>query len=180
MGGRGAKQPKEITQAQQALATPKSPAEEAVGATGKELADKYFGIEGTKKLKQDFGLERATDAQILSIKRMLNGIAQWDKGYDDDKTPYAIKKIDIQMIMPAKTKEEIAKDRELFGRKLAEDVTISVSVTTEPQTDSAYLRYLDTKRRYALLGRNGAWFTFTNGGKRKKVDSWDMEYGKTE
>ena len=165
-----------------AQATPKNPAEALVGQSVTEL-EKYArwnGGEGDENIRKDFGLERATEKQLDALRAMFRGMMEHDKQYGDDKAPFNIEAIHIEMLGERKSQEDIDRERVLYGRKRPDNPVISVLVITRPNSGNSYIDYLDTKDRQALLGKNGGWYTYSNGAKlsKKKVDSFDMIYGK--
>lgn len=163
--------------------SPVSVQESLAGKSITEL-DRYInptatGVTSWKQAKEnirkDFGLDFATDAQIDAIRDVFKGIQEHDHGYDENKTPYNIASIRIQRVLE-QTPEELARNKELFGRTY-ENKDIQISITTVPNTESAYLRMTDEKERYAMVGKNGGFFTYNDNGKRKTVKSFDMMYG---
>lgn len=133
---------------------------------------KYSEIGGRKLLREDFNLDFATESQLSSIISVFRGMEQYDKGFDENKTPYQITDIKIRRIH---SDEDLQRYAEM-GMK--PDKTIQLSITTAPQTDSAYIRMMDTKYRTALIGPKGGYYTY--GGKnyrRQNVSDFDIKYG---
>lgn len=133
--------------------------------------------EGKNNLRKDFDLDFATNAQIVSIQQLFRSMQEYDTGYDAEHTPYNIIDIDIKRVGKEYTEEDRQRDRELFGRTF-ENKDISVSIRTEPVTDNAYIRMMDEKYRYALLGSRGGWYTYNNKSNRVQVKTFDLHYGK--
>ena len=138
---------------------------------------RYTGswTEASKAIREDFNLDFATDKQIESLRYVFRGIQEYDKGYDENKTPYIVEDIMIRRVME-QTPEELARNKELFGRTL-ENKDIQISIRTEPVTESSYIRTVDTKYRSAIMGRSGGFYTFNRNGKKSTVRSFDMRYG---
>ena len=126
----------------------------------------------SKKVREVFGLEDASVAQITSLIAILNGIREYDRGYDENKTPYTIRWITVEPIG-----SEISQDMRDLGMRQTKR-PISVNIWTEPTTDSAYLRMTDAKEHDALIGANGGLFTYTDKGKRKTLKMFDVRYGR--
>lgn len=133
--------------------------------------------EGNQNIRKDFDLDFATTAQIDAIRNMLKGVLEYDKGYDADKTPFNIHRIDIHKTTDRLSEEEKQRNKELFGKTM-EDKTISFNIWTIPNSDNAYIRMMDEKHRQGLIGPGGGFYEFTDGGKRKNLKLFDVQYGK--
>ena len=142
-----------------------------------EALDRYTNyMDGSKNIREDFGLEFASNAQIEAIRSVLKGIREYDRSYDSNKTPFLIEKIEINRVTPAKTAEEIERDRWLMGKKMQDNITIHFSAVTKPDTDNAVINAMDTKYRGFLIGRSGGYYTYA-GKSRKAISSFDARYG---
>lgn len=131
--------------------------------------------EGSKNIRQDFNLGFATDKQIEAIRDLFKGIQNHDKGYDEGRTPFNITDISIKRLIE-ESPEELARNKELFGRTM-ENKDIMISVRTEPVTNNSYIRMVDEKYRYAIMGKGGGFYTFNKNGKKTPINSFDMNYG---
>lgn len=118
----------------------------------------------------------ATEKQIETIRDLFKGIQNNDKGYDEGRTPFNITDISIKRLVE-ESPEELARNKELFGRTM-ENKDIMISVRTEPVTDNSYIRMMDEKYRYAIIGKGGGFYTFNKNGKKTTISSFDMNYGK--
>ncbi len=137
---------------------------------------RYTGLwkESSENIRKDFNLDFATDKQIESIISVFQGIQEYDKGYDDNKTPFTLESLKIQRVVE-QTPEELARNKELFGRTM-EHKDIQISIRTEPVTESSYIRMVDEKYRSAIIGKGGGFYTYRNG-KKTTIRAWDMKYG---
>lgn len=138
--------------------------------------DKYNGLEGSAKIRKDFNLDYATDQQIWAIRQIFKGMQQYDTGYDENRTPFVIEKLEIRKVIE-QTPEELAQNKELFGRT-REVKDIQVSIRTSPSVDNDYIKTIDTKYRSVLIGPRGSYYTYNDKGKRVKVSDFDIAYGK--
>ena len=105
----------------------------------------------------------------------MSGILEYDKGYDDNKTPYVITELSIKRVIEPSA-ESLRATKELTGRT-HENKDILISITTEPVVNNLYLKMMDTKYRQAVLGKGGGFFTFGKDRKRKPIKNFDMLYG---
>ena len=138
--------------------------------------EKYTSYkDGGDNIRKDFNLNRATESQIESLRQMFKGILEYDRGYDDSKTPYNVMTISITPIS-SQTPEDLALNKRLTGRSM-EQKEISILIRTEPNVDNPLIRSWDTKYRNAILGRNGGFHTYDNNGKRKSIKPFDIRYG---
>ena len=149
-----------------------SVAQRLVGQNVDALKDYFVNY---KQIREDFNLDFATNSQISAIADMLRGIVKYDRGHDENRTPYTIDEIRIRRVLEP-DQEEIKRNKELLGRSF-EDKTISVTITTIPDTDNAYVRMVDTKDRQFLIGPKGGYFTYGKGSKHKNIKAWDAQYG---
>lgn len=131
--------------------------------------------EGEKNIRKDFNLDFATASQVSAIRRLMSGILEYDKGYDDNKTPYVITELSIKRVIEPSA-ESLRATKELTGRT-HENKDILISITTEPVVNNLYLKMMDTKYRQAVLGKGGGFFTFGKDRKRKPIKNFDMLYG---
>lgn len=134
--------------------------------------DRYTGVGGGKAIREDFNLGFATASQIDAIRAVFKGMQEYDKGYDEAKTPYKITDLKIRRVV---SDEDGARMRELGMR---EDKTIQISIDTEPVTESSYIRMVDAKHRMALIGAKGGYYTYGKNSRRKNLSSFDVRYGK--
>lgn len=140
------------------------------------VLDKYTSWdEGSKNIRKDFNLDFATESQINAIRDIFKGIREYDKGYDENKTPYTIEDIKIERLSQ-QTPEELQRNKELFGRTM-ERKDIMVSITTIPQSESALIRMMDEKYRFTLIGKGGGYYTYNDNHKRTSISSFDIMYG---
>ena len=137
----------------------------------------YYGQEATDKLVNDFSLGFANAAQIDGLKRVIRGILENDRYYDEEKTPYDIMSISFTRLGSEKSAEDKELERSLYGRALPETKDIAVSIYTPPHVDNAYIRMMDEKRRFLIIGNKGGYYTFDDKGKRKTVKQFTAEYG---
>lgn len=141
-----------------------------------EILDKYTSWnEGSKNIRKDFNLDFATNKQIDAIREIFKGIREYDKGYDENKTPYTIESIRIERVSQ-QTPEELRRNKELFGRTM-ENKDISVSIITVPQSENVYIRMMDEKYRRTLIGKGGGYYTYNNNHNRTRISSFDIRYG---
>lgn len=136
---------------------------------------KYTGIGYRDNIRKDFNLSSATNSQIDSISRVFSGILEYDKGYDENRTPFNVTKVSIQRISEPDP-EELKLNKRILGRSF-EDKTIQLIINTEPKTDSAYIKMVDSKYRRVLIGSKGGYFTYDRNGKKKTLSSFDVRYG---
>lgn len=146
------------------------------GMTGTEFAEKYGRYGETKALIKDFGLEDATPAQISALQQVIRDIPH----YDDYGEGVKIKSVYIEHLGQKKTKEEIAQEKELYGRAFRSERPISVGIGTTSNSDSAMIRIMDSKTRSFLIGSRGGYFTYsrTTPGKKVTISSFDARHGK--
>lgn len=131
--------------------------------------------EGPANLRKDFGLDFATTSQITAIRDIFKGMEKFDRSYDDGKTPFIITKIDIRRVIEEPDEKEKALRKSLGMR---EDKTIQISIHSEPQTESAIIRNMDTKYRSALIGAKGGYYTYDDKSRRKNIKPFDIQYGR--
>ena len=139
---------------------------------------KYAGIGYASNIRKDFNLDFATNSQITAISKVFSGILEYDKGYDKDKTPFNVISISIKRISEPDP-EELKWNKEILGRSF-EDKTIQLIIKTEPKTDSAYIRMVDSKYRSVLIGSKGGYYTYNRSGKKKSLSDFDVRYGTKE
>ena len=137
--------------------------------------DRYTNFtDGAKNLRKDFNLDFATASQIDAIRSVFKGMQEYDRNYDEAKTPYKITSLSIKRVLES-TEEDRARMKELGMR---EDKTIQISIDTEPVTESSYIRMADAKHRMALIGAKGGYYTYNRNSKRTPISSFDIRYGK--
>ena len=139
---------------------------------------KYTGIGYRDNIRKDFNLSFATNSQIDSISRVFSGVLEYDKGYDKERTPFNVTKVSIQRISEPDP-EELKLNKKILGRSF-EDKTIQLIINTEPKTDSAYVKMVDSKYRRVLIGSKGGYFTYDRNGKKKTLSNFDVRYGSKE
>lgn len=152
-------------------------ASERLAGSSVTALNKYTESGGNKAIREDFGLDFATDNQINAIRTMFKGMLEHDKSYGEDSRPFTIDSIEIRR-MTEQSPEELARNKELFGRTY-EDKNIWISITTKPDDDRAIIRMMDTKYRVAVLGKGGGFYTYKNG-RRQSIRPFDMSYGSSE
>ena len=135
-------------------------------------------MEANKAIREDFGLDFATEKQIDAIRTMFKDMLEYDKSYGDDSKPFTIDSIEIRR-MTEQSPEELARNKELFGRT-NEIKDIWISITTKPDDDRAVIRMMDTKYRIAALGKGGGFYIYNKNGKRQSIRPFDMGYGSRE
>lgn len=133
--------------------------------------DRYTGVGGGKAIKEDFNLDFATESQIDAIRGVFKGMQEYDKGYDENHTPYKITDISVRRVM---SDEDIERYK-LMGMREYKD--IQLSIRTEPQSESAYIRMADEKYRHAIIGARGGYYTYDKNSRRKTISSFDIRYG---
>lgn len=159
---------------------------------GKEKAlEGYKGLEGQnvdilndvlEKIKfagadSYFDVKTMTLEQASALRQVFRGMIEHDNSYGHKDRPYKIESISVEALNVGWDDEEEAKLRRSLGmRKTAPP--IQVSITTVPNDDNAYVRMADTKRRSFLIGAKGGYYTYGKGGKKKKLKSFDVQYGK--
>ena len=124
-------------------------------------------------------MQNATDNQLDTLYRIIRGIDEYDKGYDDNKTPYNIVRITVDEMKSSieRTPEEIEFDRHLGIRHRSTN-PIYVNIDTQPNDDRAIIRMMDEKSHNAIIGVNGGLYTYTDKGKKKTLDLFKVQYGK--
>ena len=152
---------------------------------GKSVQDIYDAVKGyqsgdkwvsaVERIREEFNLPNATTAQLNTVRDILQGMAQYDRGLDDNKTPYNIVSITIEEIGSHKTPEEIEFDKRLGIRQLKNPLYLHIR--TVPNTDSAYLRMVDEKTHSTLIGPNGGTYEYNSKHKKKSLDKWNVMYG---
>jgi len=140
--------------------------------------EKYVGSGWASNIRKDFNLDFATNSQITAISKVFSGILEYDKGYDENRTPFVVTKVSIRRISEPNP-EELKRNKETLGRSF-EDKTIQLIIRTEPKTDSAYVRMVDTKYRSVLIGSKGGYYTYSLSGKKKSLSDFDVRYGSKE
>lgn len=179
-GGKYSKQVQEESTSTQEQTVSKSPLEAIIGQSVEELRKYAYWnpedeVNPNKRIREDFNLEFATEAQLDAIRSIFKGMIEHDKWYDEDRTPFIITNVHIQRAVE-QSEEELQRNKEIFGRRM-EDKTIQFSVTTEPVTTSSYIRMVDTKYRMCLIGDKGGYFTLDRNGKKKRLTTFSMAYG---
>ena len=127
------------------------------------------------RVRETLNIPGASEKQIDALRQIFRGIDEYDKGYDDNKTPYRIVRFTVEEMKSsiALTDEE---RRRLRLNKTKNPIYVSIS--TEPNSDSAVIRMLDSKRRVAVIGPNGGLFTYDDKGNKKSLKLFDVQYGK--
>lgn len=133
---------------------------------------RYTDVGGGKALRADFNLDFATDSQIAAIRGIFRGMQEYDRGYDENHTPYKITDIMIRKVTDFEDDER----RRSWGMRA--DKTIQVHISTEPQTDNSYVRMADEKYRSTLIGARGGYYTYNSKHNRKDLSAFDVRYGK--
>ena len=115
-------------------------------------------------LREDFGLENASEEQLNAVKDIMRGVMQYDKGYDEAKTPYVINSFDLYMVGEGK------------------DAPVAFHLRATSKSDSAMIRIMDEKEHNALIGRRGGLFEYATNSKtgkikHKKLDDFKVKYG---
>ena len=139
---------------------------------------KYAGIGYASNIRKDFNLDFATNSQVDAISKVFSGILEYDKGYDKEKTPFNVVSVSIKRISEPDP-EELKRNKEILGKSF-ENKTIQLIIHTEPNTDSAYIKMVDSKYRSVLIGPKGGYFTYDRNGKKKTLSSFDVRYGVKE
>lgn len=142
---------------------------------GKSVQDLFEAAGTHKSLRDTFNLQNVSDTQLSMLYRILRGINEYDRYYDEDKTPYNISLMTIKEMGSSKTPEEIERDRELGIRQSKPDIYIDIYA--EPNIDNAYIRMLDEKHHHAIIGPRGGLYTYLNGGKRTSLDLYKVQRG---
>lgn len=156
-------------------ATPKTYSEQIKAdyeaGKGKSVNDLKEYFSDLENIRKEFDLYKATTDQLWAIKRVLYGMAEYDYTYGDKK-PFLVKDIKIKHISNREDDEENRR----IGMTVMKDITISI--TTAPDIDNDYIRYLDTKHRHALIGSRGGYYTYNKNAKRTNISQFDINYGK--
>ena len=153
---------------------------------GKSVADLLKAIEREydsenytdyeNRIRKTFNIPNATGKQIDSLRQIIRGMEQYDRGYDENKTPYNIYLFTVEE-MGGYTEDEKARRKELGMRSTAPSIYVSIS--TEPNVASAYLRMTDAKDHMAMIGPNGGLYDFSDKThKKRKLNMFDVQYGK--
>ena len=120
-------------------------------------------------VERTFGLKDLTAAQKNTLLDMFRGMAQNDRSYDAEKTPYEIQHISIKQPLL----DNLLPD-------MGENTTVQVSITTGGNTGRSYVDSLDHRYRSFLLGKKGGTYTYSKNGKRKAVSAFDIMRGTLE
>lgn len=173
MGGRG-------------TAATRNTATQSEGFKGKSVTDLHIAIERDydnnenykdyeARIRKTFNIPNATSKQIDSLRRIIRGMDQYDRGYDENKTPYNIYHFNVEE-MGGYTEEQKSRRKELGMRTTAPSIYVSIS--TEPNVNSAYLRMMDAKEHTTLIGPNGGLYEYNNNHKKKTLKLFNVQYGK--
>lgn len=119
----------------------------------------------TSNVEEKLGLElnSTTDSQKRTLVNMFNGMKEYDRSYNDDKTPFKIEKMQISQpslhdpVVPSKD--------------------LSVLIITTGDSGRPAVDAMDTKYRQFIIGTGGGAYTYSNNGKRKTVSSFNVRYG---
>ncbi len=147
-----------------------------------ELIERYVKDSNWKdNMRKDLSLTDATDEQLWALRTIFQGIQEYDKGYDDNKTPYKIASFDVEML-GEKVSEERKAELRSYGLRATKQ-PIMVSIRTVPDINSAYLRMTDEKERRVLIGPRGGYFKYSESPRSGKtsqqtVRPFDVRYGK--
>ena len=122
----------------------------------------------TKNVEEQLGLEpnSTTASQKATLVSMFNGMKEYDRSYDDNKTPFKVQKIQISQpslhdpVIPSKA--------------------LSVLVVTTGDSGRPVVDAMDTKYRQFIIGTGGGAYTYSDKGKRKTVSSFDIRYGSSD
>lgn len=145
-----------------------------VGRSVKDLSDAFTGTDD--ELRDRFDLEEATYAQLVTLRNVFRGMAEYDRDYSDERVPYKIRYYTVRHLGDTRTEEEKTSLRDLGMRLSARP--ISVSIVTVPDTDSAMLRLTDEKTHRFIVGARGGLYDYTDGGRKVTVSDFDAKYGK--
>lgn len=129
------------------------------------------------RMRKDFNIPDASDRQLDTLRAVINGIDGYDRSYGDEKTPYNITYYHIEQIGDYSEEERARRKR--LGLRTTKS-PISISISTEPNTESAYLRMVDAKTHSGIIGANGGLYTYGTGKSSRKINlsRFDVAYGK--
>jgi len=127
------------------------------------------------RVRETLNIPGASEKQIDVLRQIFRGIDEYDKGYDDNKTPYRIVRFTVREMKSTSTLTDEER-RQLRINKTKNPIYLSIS--TEPNSDSAMIRMLDSKQRLAVIGPNGGLFMYDDKGNKKSLKLFDVQYGK--
>lgn len=127
------------------------------------------------RVREVLDIPGASEKQINVLRQIFRGIDEYDKGYDDNKTPYRIVRFTVKEMESSSTLTDEER-RRLRMNKTKNPIYVSIS--TEPRVDNALIRMWDSKQRLAVIGPNGGLYMYDDKGNKKSLRLFDVQYGK--
>ena len=141
---------------------------------GKNVNDLYQATQTYESLRNTFNLQSASDAQLSTLSKILRGVDEYDRSRGD-KIPYNITSITIKQLGATYTSDELKWMKAAGMRQSKPD--IYVDIYAKPNVDNALIRMMDEKHHHAIIGPKGGLYVYVNGGKKKALDLFKVQYG---